>query len=86
MTAANNKVYVAHGEFGDAHPGWMGMALAAINRWGRNEVTLAQAIGEALIEASALGGEPEYTTPARPKVIRRGRPAPTATRVIRRAR
>lgn len=80
MTAPmmSQQMYKAHEAFSKAHPEWAHLALKAVNRWGRGEVTLAQSVAEALMQAYEDGKNGvEIVAPA---------PQPTTKKIIRRTR
>lgn len=50
----SQAVYKASEKFSRENPEAVEMARIAVNRWGKNEVSLNQAIGEAILQAYEL--------------------------------
>lgn len=64
----------------DTRPEWAALALAVVNRWGREEATLVHAVAEALEAAYQAGVAGEYPEPPAPPAIQRiRRVRPSAT-------
>lgn len=82
-TLVTQAIYKAGQLFSKEHPAAMAMAMKAVNQWGKQEMTLQHAIGEAIREAHEAGSRGEPLTedaPARPSgPMRRSRPLPEPT-------
>ena len=81
------EAIAAQAAFGDEHPEFIAIAMRVVNRWGKGDVLLPHAIGEALQDAYIRGRDGRMPRDAQPgaKIIKRSAPvvAP-ATTILRR--